>query len=401
MRLGRKLERWTAAGLITADQAAAILRAEESEAGRPGGKWVVWALASVGGLAVVAGVISLVAANWDDIPDKVKLAGGLTALLALALSAREVGGRGDGWIRDLLLLVHQGMALAMIGLVAQVYHLSGHPWRAMALAAALAAPAAAAGRRALLGDVVLYFALQSLWFFLDEVDVINRLFETRQMAFLAVAIGLALAAARPWLGLYARVAQRWSIGLVGLTLVAAAALWSIKEREWGSSSERYAGVGRLALHWPFALFAMAALAAGAVQVWKRRRRDPATYAAALLAAVMLVGAVYPPHWEDLPRKIAGFALCCGAAVAFTFAAGARGSRAGVNVGTLALAARILILFLELFDDLTQTGVGLIITGLLLVGMAYGWWRLRVLVPVVGGGGGGRGEGDKPDAGASS
>src|SRR5690348_5279582 len=90
MRLRQKLDRWTEAGLISGDQAAAILRAETAEADR-GGSWVVWALASVGGLAVVGGVISLVAANWDDIPDKVKLAGGLTALLALALSAREVG----------------------------------------------------------------------------------------------------------------------------------------------------------------------------------------------------------------------------------------------------------------------------------------------------------------------
>jgi hypothetical protein len=395
VRLDHKLARWVAAGLVSAEQAEAIRRHEESH--RPGSKWVVWALASVGGLAVVAGIISLVAANWEAIPDAVKLAGGLVVLVALALTAREVGERGDGWIRDLLLLLHQGMVLAMIGLVAQVYHLSGHPWRATALAFAFAVPAAAAGRRALLADVAVYLALQSLWFLLEDVGVLDRLLDTFQLAFVSIAIGLAFAtvgrpaaeaAGRP---AYASVFKRWAVGLTCVPLVLSAFAWS-RETWWGT--RRLSEGGWLANHWPLVLLVVAAVVAGVLQA-RRRKLDIATAGAALCAALLVVGAVYLVGGHPLSVQILGFALFCATATLFTVASALRGSRAGVNFGTLALAGRVLAVFLELFEDLTKTGVGLIVTGLLLVGVAAAWWRLRVLVPVVGGGPRRPDKGDEP------
>ena len=103
----------------------------------------------------------------------------------------------------------------------------------------------------------------------------------------------------------------------------------------------------------------------------------------LAIALLLTGAVYGPEWAGLARKIVGFALLCATAVSFTFAAAARRSRAGVNFGTLALAVRVVALFLELFEDLTRTGVGLIVTGLLLVAVAYGWWTSREVLESLG------------------
>lgn len=61
MHLAKKLAKWASIGLISADQAREILEHEDREHRRSGGR-VAWAVASAGGLAVVAGIISLVAA---------------------------------------------------------------------------------------------------------------------------------------------------------------------------------------------------------------------------------------------------------------------------------------------------------------------------------------------------
>jgi hypothetical protein len=217
--------------------------------------------------------------------------------------------------------------------------------------------------------------------------VLDRLLDTFQLAFVSIAIGLAFAvvgrpaaeaAGRP---AYAAVFKRWAVGLIGVPLVLSAFAWS-RETSW--ATRRLSDGGWLANHWPLVVLAVAALAAGALQA-RRRKLDIATAGAALCAAALVGGAVYLVGGHPLGLQILGFALFCATATLFTVASALRGSRAGANLGTLALAVRVLAVFLELFEDLTKTGVGLIVTGLLLVGVATAWWRLRVLVPVVGGG----------------
>src|ERR687891_2495801 len=128
MRLDRKLEAWQAAGVLGPHQVEAI-RAYEREQGDSASRWVVWALAAAGGLAVAVGLIAVVAANWEEIPDAVKLVAMGAAMLAALYDAARRYGREPTWPFDLLLLVHAPLPLAMIGLVAQIYHLSGPPWR--------------------------------------------------------------------------------------------------------------------------------------------------------------------------------------------------------------------------------------------------------------------------------
>ena len=66
MSLHSQLARWQSAGLLTADQAQRLADHESSRSS--GSRWMVWALSGVGALAIVAGLISVIAANWDEIP---------------------------------------------------------------------------------------------------------------------------------------------------------------------------------------------------------------------------------------------------------------------------------------------------------------------------------------------
>src|SRR5215468_11847160 len=115
----RKLAAWKKAGLLTDEQAAAIAQHEESQAS--GVRWVVWGIASVGGLAVAVGIISVIAANWDDIPEKLKLAACGALLLGSLGGAWRTSRLENLWPRDLFLLFHCGMVPATIGLIAQIY----------------------------------------------------------------------------------------------------------------------------------------------------------------------------------------------------------------------------------------------------------------------------------------
>src|SRR3546814_17244676 len=76
----RKLNAWREAGLI--DEATAQrIRAYEAEHARP---LALWAAIGIGALAIGLGVISVIAANWEDVPGLVRLAVHLVLIGALA-----------------------------------------------------------------------------------------------------------------------------------------------------------------------------------------------------------------------------------------------------------------------------------------------------------------------------
>jgi uncharacterized membrane protein len=78
-RLHDDLVRWTAAGLIQPDQAAAIRRDALAE---NGGSRLIGVLAMLGGLLLAAGVAAFIAANWQAIPRPAKV----IAIMALVLA---------------------------------------------------------------------------------------------------------------------------------------------------------------------------------------------------------------------------------------------------------------------------------------------------------------------------
>ena len=84
----RKLEAWHKAGLID-DQALGRILAWEQEHHRPLG---LWAAIGIGALAIGLGIISVVAANWEDVPGTIRLA---VHLLLMAALAGFLAWRGD------------------------------------------------------------------------------------------------------------------------------------------------------------------------------------------------------------------------------------------------------------------------------------------------------------------
>jgi hypothetical protein len=141
--LRRELPRWREEGLVSPDAAAALharYRLGERESGGP----TLLPVYVLGALLVGAGVVSLVAWNWDAMSPAVKL-----AVIGAAMASCHVAGwvlwKGTGRAPRLghaIALVGTLVFGANVGLVAQIFHVSGKWWGGFA---AFAAGAFAAG----------------------------------------------------------------------------------------------------------------------------------------------------------------------------------------------------------------------------------------------------------------
>ena len=117
----KDIERLQAAGLISAEQAVAIAEHFHLN-GTRGRQWLVWSMSTLAGLLILGGVIMLVSANWELIPDVVKM-GTAMALLPGAWVAWARTRETHPLIAEGLGLVGGGMWLACIALYGQIFQL--------------------------------------------------------------------------------------------------------------------------------------------------------------------------------------------------------------------------------------------------------------------------------------
>jgi len=383
VKILRKLDEWQRAGLIDDGHVAGITRYEEEHA--PGTQWVVWGTGAVGALAIVTGIVSVISANWDEFPVWLKLTTVMALLLGSLAGARRTARFASTWPRDIFLLLHGGLTLATVGLVAQVYHLHGHAWRAPALCAVLALPAAIIATRSLLTYVPLVYVTIGSLLLLDDFRWLES--DGMVLRFGAAAFGLLLILGARLLAerREGTASALRTCGFAGLACVAAhaCASWSQSSR---SDAVHEPGSAVVAAVGIFAV--SVALHVGLELVTPATGRSKRLGALGIFVVLLVGGAVasasldHVATTEYLGRQLLGFALCSALCITMAISAAHAGDRRGTNLATLALALRILVLYLELARDLMTTGIGLIGSGVVFLGLAYGWWRLRRVLPVV-------------------
>ena len=378
MMIERKLRQWQRDGLLDEGAVERILRHEAARA-RPLG---VYAVAGLGAFAVGLGIIAIVAANWDAIDPRVKLACDLVLLAALGASvvAAERRGRSGSppagrrpqenrWLVDAAILIEYGAVLASIGLVSQVYQLGGTTFKALALWSALTAPLVLHGQGVLLATV---------WLTGLQATAVAGLVElgdrtgTEGLAFTlvhVVAVGTVAAGASSWLArvrpLFARVF--FNIGVVELALSAS----------FGSLGFYDMAELDLARHpdasWGIAVAVLLSLVL-ARQVSVRAPPHVARLAQATLAYALVLA--YAPHFLRDPHDLG--VLSALAFIALWGLLGWLGYRARmprvVNLATALLGLRIVIVYFEVFGTLLDTGIGLVVGGALVLGLTALWVR---------------------------
>lgn len=115
------IERMTAAGLITPEQQAAIIEHFHLNAGQHR-RWLLLSLCGLAGALILAGMIMLISANWERIPDLVKMGTGM-ALLVAFWAAWAALRNSRPIVAEVCGFLGAGMWLADISLYGQIFQL--------------------------------------------------------------------------------------------------------------------------------------------------------------------------------------------------------------------------------------------------------------------------------------
>jgi len=122
MKIERKLHHWREAGLLSADQQAAIIAHEKNHHKGMFGR----SLVGVALFAIIIGILSIVAANWVHIPGSAKIAGHFIVNGALAgvIWRWRTDDARVLWREGAVLMLF-GLTLTLIALIGQVFQMDG------------------------------------------------------------------------------------------------------------------------------------------------------------------------------------------------------------------------------------------------------------------------------------
>lgn len=305
--LQKKLDAWRRADLITQKQQAAIWAYEQTHAKSYG----MLSLIFIAVFCIGLGVISLIASNWDVIPGQIKIGGAFILFAALLFGTFKSGEKGYAKAYEAGLFLSFLFCGALIGLTAQVFHLTADDKSGVLLWALSALPLVLCSKVRLLALIWLplfgYGVLDgSLW------EYIFRLFEGYPLT---------------------------------TTLFSAAA----------SGAVAY-GASKL----PFSFF-----------------KAIATWAVVGMYVSILAGefALYDVYRHVLP----GFILSILFLSIMSFICLKTNHMKSFNANTVLIALRILILYFQLFINLAVTGLGLILSGGVILAVVWGWKKMKATV----------------------
>ena len=368
--LETKLQQWVEQGFIESAQADRIRLHEESRGGR---NWALYSIVGVGIIALMTGIISIIAANWENISDTTKLTAFFLVFGALSAALGYLHSR-SGLVREALLTIWALSILAGIGLIGQTFHLESDGYSAIFFWLGLFLPALWLAESQLIMHLWLggFTAGVGAWIAAHHMFV-RHLPNTVQLWCLGWAfLGLAIGFAGRWLAIPARLtkaALQWTtaIFLLGLTPYGNA-LWA--EDYLREVKEPQLATGAL-IAVVAALIAALAVQFSHYQLSQRVRMSVMAFVAALGGMLILPPLVHPLH-----QDVVGCALFFAVWASAASAAAASGRKRLFDIATFVIAARFVVVYFEVFGSLAATGVGLIISGIVILGAAYVWHTYR-------------------------
>ncbi|MEY4549855.1 MAG: hypothetical protein RL685_6050 [Pseudomonadota bacterium] len=365
MALERQLARWLSAGLISSEQGARIRRFE-AEQSRP---TLLYAVSTLAGVAIAIGIVSVIAANWDAIPGRAKIGLDLAIIAGLSYAFVWRESLGARWLREAGLVVLYGAVLASIGLIGQVYQLGGNTALALLVWSVITFPALAQGRSASVGFVWL-LGLETTYYYLwTQLSEHSRESEPLVVATAYWAPLACLALGRwGWLERERPAYAGVALTLGWLQVLGAASV--MVHLFYGSTSYPHQG-----WHWLGALGSVL----GTAWLWYREGQvasPPALQARRWLLLACCAAATLPllvPHGE---WPLLGFLAFLGLWLLVALAAYRSAAPQLLHLASAVIGLRLLVGYIELFGSLLETGLGLILGGVLALLLTWVWTRQR-------------------------
>ena len=404
-QLEQLLRAATAQGLVdggAAERLTALAAAREGERG-----WLSLGgvLGRLGAAVTILGVILLIAANWRQIGDGVKITGFLV-LLGGAYGAGlwiEWTGRPYPRFAEALHFLGAGLFVGGLALVGQIYHLPANPPRALLVWLVAIAPLAVLLRSPAISGLGILAAW--LWLHFEGADSGSPLHINGFTSYLmlSVGMGLALLGAQSTLRQEERRIRSVMRGAAQLMLFYGVYMLGFLRR----FSERTESISTGSLALP--LGALVLGTAGVVLGWNRLAPEVpwlrgrlslllGLIVATCLVALLIDVGVIPPgppvsvfEFGTADRFRVGTVIVSAAAwvLWFLFALwlvvyGALSrQRNFVNLGVLTFGLGIVTRFLDLIGGLADTGTLFVLGGIVLLGSAWAMerWRRAVILRI--------------------
>lgn len=356
------LRRWLRAGLISDEQYRSIHDFEDK-----GPPFAIYGFSALGGFTIIVGIVSVIAFNWDQIPGFMKLAAGFLLLFSIGVITLIVQNRRV--LFELFLLLYYGLLIGMIGLVAQVFHLSGPLYGALFLWTLPALPLALLSG----GSVISHFWAGAFSFavidFLDhgidlyEGDAIFVFLSVGFHAFVWVSILMRVVKVET-VETFSRTMIFWSVFTGAMATVFYSAYDPHSIREFIDSFRIYFLIA--------GILSSGGLVLALIKILKRDLISAIMLSLAMVT-VTIFGFVSAAEYEVRVFKAFLFIIAWGLVAIY-----AARSRKMIlfDLAVLGAGVRILVIYFQVFENMAYTGFGLILTGLIILAAVFGWYRIH-------------------------
>lgn len=341
----RKIAKWVENGLISDEQGRKILAFE-----RRGGLTPASAAMFLGALSIACGVAAVVAANWAYVSDAFKLAAMFALLAGTAVGAAKCRENRPAAFEGLLLFYMVAL-FAAIGLVGQIYHLKSDTCAAFLFWTGLAFPLVCLTRKTVAGYVWDYVFLAAFFSSPWGRSVLNWLTVPPVCASFLCFAAFAVLARR-------NAARAFVQPMRVFFFVGTLAFLLVKDRSVHVNPDAVAACWGAMI-----LFAAFALKAGAFS--KSEQKSLGAVVGLYAVSALLPDCAAAGYFSELTVLIA----LAFAAHVFDMEKTARGL-------TVVAGFRILFAYFDLFGSLMSTGVGMILSGAVILAVAFAGSRVN-------------------------
>lgn len=362
----KDIEKILAAGLISPEQGEAIISHFGLRDGR-GRRWLLISLCAVAGGLILAGIIMLIAANWENIPALCKM------IASMCLLATFWGGwawqrESRPWLSEVLGFLGAGMWLVSIALYGQIFQLQ-NPF---------------------VEGCALFFCGIVLFPFISR----QRLLVGVVVLCSLILLGAMSAADDSWLGMRRLLGEHiWQDNNGVLTMQSLLLLgglwWALAER-WRVAGERWRCYSRIS---DILLLVHVCVLQTCMYDVPLHIETPSTLLMGMMVILPIVLlAMHPrgtrwhiwlmpvpvissliPLWmlcDTVDSSLLGILVYFGFALLLMFSGFLSARIAWINIGTLMVVFAAIALVADVLDSYTASGVVLIVGGLLLLTLGY-------------------------------
>jgi uncharacterized membrane protein len=372
-KLESKLAQWVSAGFIDAKQASQIKTYEDSQSDN---SWASYGLLILGVSIVGIGVISLIAANWENIPDMAKLIADFSVLLFFCACIVRASMKERALQFEILLFSFLILCLASIGLISQIYHSGGEFYEALMLWSLITAPVIFYVRNHIPHMVIPFFWLFGFFTGLIWTAYSSPLFNpvfNQNMAAIVMTVPLVFACLSLYgtqyrlADSYTRAIQTWFF-ISGFIAICTAE----------AGSNLFYATTTIPITPYYTGYALALL--GILGILVHHQYHQAQKIVLTLAIGVFLLSFYLPMLGNISSYFYAFSTIVLMTLMAVFTASLAMRRLFQWLLFL-IGLRFLILYFEALGGLALTGLGLIISGGLIISVATLWGKYKLSIAI--------------------